>query len=445
MTNSAGKAQRFATKPALLAILLSFSIYLLPIFTPHAGLVFWPLMLFGGLQDGAVMALAAAAGAFVLQGLTALFFFLLLRRWRWWKLLVIAAASPVLFAAVNFTFLYAVPALVLIEPDWSDDFGQLQRACVAPDVSLLPVNAGVSLSLEARGIAWVRDNEGTGAKLLSMPDCHLEPVGEMGTRRQLISVNAAGEGLLSTYTGKYFYAQPDSAVLQELMPPAGRNTWNPLLTRGGSELAWLARGTAGSAGRPHLIRLRDLEPGDDERTIEVALPPRDSLTLLEADPPFFTLGRYRNEILVVDETGSVIWGPVSPPGIHDAQWGFRRVGPKGWVAWDGYREEGQSRIVWSLEEGSGEVVMPRGRSIESVAVSPDGGYIAYSTESNTYFNASGRLVLLRSGKGEVLYRRRLAQFARIHLAFLGNSYLAFRNLAEDPSGVAVYHVLERKN
>ena len=83
MTNSAGKAQRFATKPALLAILLSFSIYLLPIFTPHAGLVFWPLMLFGGLQDGAIMALAAAAGAFVLQGLTALFFFLLLRRWRW--------------------------------------------------------------------------------------------------------------------------------------------------------------------------------------------------------------------------------------------------------------------------------------------------------------------------------------------------------------------------
>jgi hypothetical protein len=136
---------------------------------------------------------------------------------------------------------------------------------------------------------------------------------------------------------------------------------------------------------------------------------------------------------------------VSPPGIHDAQWGFRRVGPKGWVAWDGYREEGQSRIVWSLEEGSGEVVMPRGRSIESVAVSPDGGYIAYSTESDTYFNASGRLVLLRSGKGEVLYRRRLAQFARIQLAFLGNSYLAFRNLAEDPSGVAVYHVLERED
>ncbi len=428
------------------ALVLSFSIYLLPVFTPHAGLIFWPMMFFSDLRDGLIMALAAAGGALLLQGLAALTFWLLLRQIRWWRLLTMAITLPMLFFTVNFTFLYAIPALVLIAPDWSSDLGHLKRACMAANWSLLPVKAGVSLSLEEKRIAWVRDSEWTSDGILTMPGCQVKPVEFLRAKgAQLISVNGAGERLFVTSAPKYFYSPPNSIEFRELAPPTTVRYWTPLLTKSGSELAWLERGAAaGTPQRPHTIRLRALGLDGSERSIEIDQPQRHSLTLLEADPPLFTLARHRNEILVIDETGSLIGDPVSPEGVYNAAYGFRRVGSEGWVAWDGYREQGKSRIVWSLVTGSGKVIIPRGRSIHSVAVSPDGRHIAFATEANSYFNASGRLVLLRTSDSSILYRRRLAQFARIHLAFLGNNFLAMRSLEGSGNGVAVYHVPDRK-
>ena len=426
-------------RPAKIAVALSFVIYLLPVFNVHAGLVPWPLMYFGKLGESGWIQLAALAGALTIQGLAACAFYLLLRRFRWWKLAGIAVMVPVLFFTVNFTFMYAVPALILIAPDWSKDVGELERVCLTRDVSIMQTNTGVSLSMERAGKVWVRHHNQTGAGLLSLPDCKIEPTGDLA-RGSFRSANSAGEVLFSTYEQTYHYGRAGTATARQLTPPAGVRSWNALLTVAGGQLAWLDRGASSTDGSPHLIRLRKVEGNGSQHTIKLNLPARDSLTLLEADPPFFTLARYRNEVMVVDDTGAVVWGPVSPKGVYSAEYGFRRIGKEGWVSWDGYREDGQYRVVWSLPGASGEMIMPRGRKIEALSVSPDGRHIAYSTEANSYFQAQGRLVLLETASGKIIYRRRLKQFSRIRLAFLGNGHLAMRNAAKGETGVAVYRV-----
>lgn len=428
-------------RPALIALALSFLIYVLPVFNVHAGYMLWPVMFFGNLAEGGLLSLAALAGALILQGLAWLAFYVLVRGMRWWKLLLIGAVFPVLLIAVNFTFMYAVPAVVLIAPDWTEDVGQLEQVCFAPDVSIMQVNAGVSLSLERSNKAWVRHHNLTGAGILSMPGCKVDLVADF-TKGKYNSVNVAGEVLFATYKQTYHVAKTGSKTPREVAPPTGTRNWYPLLTAGGGQLAWLERGPRGAQGRPHVIRVRDISGPGNEKTINLDLPIRSSLTLLEADPPHFTIASYSNEIMVADDTGKVIWGPISPPGVENAQWGFRRVGANGWVAWDGYREKGRHHLVWSLEGGQGEVIMPRGRKIESVAVSPDGRYIAYATEANSYFSAQGRLAVLRTADGGIIHRRRLPQFARLQLAFLGNGHLAVRNYEDGPKGTTVYSVTD---
>ncbi len=428
-------------RPALVALALSFVIYALPVFNIHAGFVPWPLMYFGDLGDGITFALAGLIGALILQALAWLVFYGLLRRFRWWKAIIIAGALPVLFYAVNFTFMYAVPAVVLIAPDWSKDVGELERVCFAADVTPMQVNTGVSLTTERNEIAWVRYNERAGAGILRLPECSTDHIADFA-QGNYRSVNAAGEVLFQTYAAGHRYAKAGMADTITPPAPSGIRHWNPLLTTTGNRLAWLDRGPEGPDGKPHVIHLRDVGGNDNGKTITLDLPPRTGLSLLEAAPPHFTLAQHRNKILVVDEAGKVVWGPVSPEGIYNAEHGFRRVGENGWVAWDGYRESGQSRLAWSLASGNGEVVMPRGRTIESAAVSADGQLIAFATEANSYFNAEGRLVILRTDDGGIVYRRRLPQFARLQLAFLGNDHIAFRNYQDGPKGTGVYRIGE---
>ena len=179
-----------------------------------------------------------------------------------------------------------------------------------------------------------------------------------------------------------------------------------------------------------------------EAIFPIDLAPRDQLELIGADTiqGVYTLARHRNGILTVDRVGRLLWGPVSPPGVYNARWGFRHL-EGGWVAWDGYREEGAARVVWSLTSGSGDKVIPRGRGIESVAVDPAGRFIAVSVESNLNIGSTPSAVFLFGTRdGRELYRRYYPKFARIRLAFLGGEYLAISRREDGPDFIEVFAV-----
>jgi hypothetical protein len=129
-----------------------------------------------------------------------------------------------------------------------------------------------------------------------------------------------------------------------------------------------------------------------------------------------------------------------PPGVYDARWGFRWL-DGGWVAWDGYREEGRSRIVWSLPAGNGEVAIPRGRNIESLSVDPGGRYIAVSVATGLSIgNTKSAVFLFRTADGQELFRRYHPTHSRNRLAFLGGNYLAMTRNENGQSFIDVYRI-----
>jgi hypothetical protein len=422
--------------PRPLAIILSFVIYLLPVFTIHAGFVPWPAMLLSGEWGLVLVALAAAV---LLQGLTAYLFNWILRANLPGRLAGFVVSLPILFIAVNALFLYVVPVIVLIEPDWSGDVGTLDEACTLENVSLMRLPGTSPTGNSATGKVWVQQKSGDAAALMSGSDCTLEQAPKVGKPGQFIAASAAGSALYSTWEGAIYWLEAGGQTAVQLTAPADARHWRPILTMDGKSIAWLDRGPAQDGGKPHRAHFKSLTE-ETEKTVKLDLPTRASLTLTAASRSEFTLARYRNEILVADATGNIVWGPVSPEGTANADNGFRRIGADGWIAWDTYREDGVYRFVWSLPWGTGSHVLPRGRSIESADVSPDGRLIAYSSESNTYFNASGRLTILSTDNGAALFRRELKQFSRTHLAFLGSDLIAMEEFGARPHGVSVYRL-----
>jgi hypothetical protein len=427
------------------AFVLSFSAYLIPLFNVHAGLI--PLgITLAGLAEPSVYSLAALAVALAIQAILFALFYWLLRGLRWRNWLVLIAAVPLLVYGANLSVLYAVPLMVLVERDTRPETGDLAKVCSVPGVILAQVNSGADLSLERAGEAWVIRQDDRLRARLTMPGCRLTNVAAPRVGSTMDHVAPGGYLLFRRDDGNLVHVGPDRAAPLAVTAPLPGKYWSPILSDDGRTLAWLDRKPVKTGPRPYRLRLLHMNTarasGDGEETIALDLPPRDQFELIGADTERgrFTLARFRNGILVIDRQGRTITEPVSPGGIYDARWGFRWL-DGGWVAWDGYREEGRSRVVWSLPAGSGDVVIPKGRKVESLSVDPSGRHIAVSVATGLSIGSTKSAVfLLRTADGQELFRRYHPTFSRNRLAFLGTDYLAITRNENGQSFVDVYRV-----
>jgi hypothetical protein len=429
----------------LAAFVLSFAAYLIPLFNPHAGLL--PLgTALVALAEPSTYAAAVAAAAVAIQAILCALLYWLLRSLRWRNGLVLVAALPLLAYGANLALLYLIPLAVLVESDRRPETGELEEVCRVPGVDLAQVMSGVDLGLERAGEAWVLRNDDHRRARLTMPGCRLAAVPAAPVGSSMDQVAPGGYLLLRGNDGNLAYLAPEEPAPRTVASPTPGKYWNPVLSNDGRTLVWLERQTAQKEGQPFRLHLRSMDgsgpPGAGEKTIALDLPSRDQLDLIGADTQagVFTLARFRNEILAVDAEGQRLKGPVSPAGVYNARWGFRWL-PGGWVAWDGYREEGRARVVWSLPAGSGEAVIPKGRRIESLAVDPGGRHIAVSVESSlTIASIRSSVFLLRTSDGREVFRRHHPALSRIRLAFLGSGHLAMSQRADGGGSVAVYRV-----
>ena len=412
------------------AFVLSFAIYLIPIFHIHAG--YTPIgAMWGAFADPTPFAFAMAAGSLLLQGLAFALLYWVLRGGRGWRWLAAAGAAPLFAIAAQALFLFVIPVLVLVGYDAHPETGELRRVCTLSEATLAQVHSGTDLGLERAGEAWIILHDGYKRARLTLPGCQSTAIAAPKMGSTMDHVAAGGHLLFRADQSAHAYVGPGMEAPRRLANPPERKYWTPILSDDGGTVAWLDREPRRSGQRPHRLRLRALDTGTDE-TIPLPLPPRSQYDLIGADTArgIFTLARHRNEILAVDRTGKTIRGPVSPPGIENARWGFRWVGA-GWVAWDGYRDKGASRVVWSLgatgtqEAVKGTLVLPRGKGVESLAVAPDGRHIAVSMETKLNLGVGkSAVVLLRTSDGKELYRRYHPLRSRVRLAFLGNDRLA---------------------
>jgi len=432
---------RFSRGVALLgAFLLSFAVYLIPLFHVHAGLV--PLgLIFAGVGEPSALSFAAIAAALLLQGLAFGLFHWMLRGVRWHKVIVLIVAVPVFAVTANWGFLYAIPYLVLVERDSKTAHGTLEKVCSVADTTVAQVHSGVDLSLVQAGEVWVIVEPERKRARLTMPDCRVAAVAAPRVGSTMDHVARGGFLLYREDTGGLAYVAPDLARPLRLSAPPHPSYWNPVLSDDGATLVWLDRAPAQRGLRPYRLRLRHL-PDGREATVPLDLPPREQFEVIGAASGTgpFTLAQFRNRILSIDSDGKIVGGPVSPPDVYDARWGFRWI-EDGWIAWDGYREEGRSRIVWALPKGQGAVPVPRGRGIDSVSIAADGSVIAVSVSSNLNLGSTkSAAFLVRTADGQEIFRRYRPTYTRTRLAFLGSEYLAMSRSEGGRSFVDVYRI-----
>lgn len=405
------------------AIALSFVVNAVPLANVHAGWL--PLgVLWAGLFEPTPFSLGAVAVILILQAMAAAIFYFVLTGRRPWRWIVLAATVPVFFLVANWGLYYAVPRLILVGADNRPEIGELQRVCSAEGAALAQVHAGAGMTLEQAGEAWVILLGSMDRGLLKMPDCALTPSPAGRSGSTMDHVAAGGHVLYRTDAG-LVYSGPRSGGPLLLEPPPGKRYWDPALAEDGEVVAWLDRIPV--AGGPPRARLNLRHPlAGWERSVGLDLPAAYQIELIGAasvDGPF-TLVIGRTEVVAVDGSGRVIRGPVSPPRIYNARWGFRWVAD-GWVCWDGYREDGPPHLAWSLRFGKGLIAIPRGRGIDSVAVDPSGRYVAVSVSTNLNIGGiKGALFVVRTSDGAEIYRRHLAPHHRARVAFLTPDYLA---------------------
>lgn len=432
-----------------IAVLGSFAVYLFPLVLPHA-LVPWGAALFreivGRPEGRDPLWIAADVGlALMVQGAAGLLLYWFLYRPAWHRFLALLAAVPIFFATVQWAYLVIIPSHFLIQADTAPEQGDWSVACTVPQAHLASVKSPVDLSLEQAAQAWVVFSEDLQLAVLQMPGCRLDKIDLIYSNvNPRISFVVPGGGTLyhrheprTLPRSTWYFSRPgvEPIALEEPLHHSKFDGW-PILSTDGEWVAWIQRRGDGHSSVPSvLIRaVRRLE--EMELDLNGFAPGSFQLLALDMDVQEVTLARNLREFMGIGLDGKVRWGPVKPEGVTPQYSTFRRIG-QGWVAWDGYKERDAYVVSWALSHGTGIHRIPKGRSINAVALDPEGKFIAVSV-SGAYSvgNARDAVSVLRVADGSEVFRRYLPKHTRSQVAFLGPRSFAYSTRAE----VRVMHI-----
>ena len=419
------------------AAALSLTTYLIPLLHIESDWHFVGSVIAGPV-DFSALTLAWLAVVLLLQFLAFLLFYWILIRFRWVKVLAIAVLAPVFVAVANFSLLYAVPLLVLVERETKEEIGVLEQICRIPDAAVAQVHSGTDLAMVRAEEVWLATGPERALARLTLPGCDVRAHEGLTMGQTIDSIAPGGHFLRRRQDGTLHYFGPGDGAPMPVPSPADVSYWNPILSDDGQAVIWLDRGPADGA-REHRLRTRSLTDGSEQTVTLTSLPQNEQYTLIgarTAQGPF-SLAQFPDAVISVDLQGNILGEPVLPGGIDNTRWGFRWLND-GWVAWDGYREAGRSRVVWDLANGRGTLDLPKGRRISSLSVSADGRMIALSTSSNLRIgDTPSAIIIFRTNDGEEIYRRYQGKHIRSNLAFLGSRHLAVTRFQEGREFVEV--------
>jgi hypothetical protein len=219
-----------------------------------------------------------------------------------------------------------------------------------------------------------------------------------------------------------------TASLQRLAESTEAVETPPIISRRGDAVAYVR--TVTGSGPPVLsqVFVRRATAGSAAVEADIDLAPLGpaSYVVLDVDSGARDVLLWRNEKpIVVGFDGNARAVSFQPGDIRAQSTTYLRVGD-GWVAWDGYRENGPYQIGWSLSNGSGTHRTNAGRSVTAAAVDPTGSYIAVS-ETTTLSIGSARDVVsvLRTDDGTVVFRRYLPRYARSQVVFFDGGFFGY--------------------
>ncbi len=429
----------------LKALIASFSVYLLPIFTVHVLFVWgWAIgaELFTSESDreppwlaaDLALALGLQASAF------GLFYWIFSGRvWRW---LALVAAVPAFEVALTWAYLFAIPGVFLIEAETATEIGDWPAVCRIEDATLIQVRAPAVPDLARAEEAWIGSATTPGSwRLMKGTDCNLEETAHRrpAERGSLGTVAAGGAAIFTFHGGdppvtRYWHLDPVSGAATELAPPEDATYWKLTLSRDGKAVGWIERERSGQYWELS-VKTREVATGR-ERSVVLSGLDRGTPEILALDgfEGGVMVALYPGTVLAFDGAGALAWGPIDTGEIKHIGRYFSRIGD-GWVAWEIYRDKGRERVLWDLPQGSGRHEVPKGSSITDLAVSPDGALIVVSTSTGLSIGSvRDSLFALRTRDGAEVYRRYFRKYTRTRMAFLGARHLAVTRVDLDQGG-----------
>jgi hypothetical protein len=432
-------------RAVLKALIASFSVYLLPVFTVHVFYLWgWAIgaELLAG-KSGREPAWLAADAALAL-GLQTLAFALFLwifsgRAWRW---LALVAAVPAFEIALSWTYLLAIPSAFLIEAETAPEIGDWPVACRVEDATLLQLRAPAYPDLARAQQAWVGSTTAPGSwRLLTGTDCQLEETAHRRPveRGSLAAVAAGGAAIFTAYGGeppvtRTWHLDPASGAASELTPPEGAKFWVLSLARDGKAVGWIESQRRGQNWERRL-KTREIATGRERNVVLSGLDRgQPEILALDGFEGGVMIALYPGKVLAFDGDGKTVWGPIDTGEIKHIGQYFRRIGD-GWVAWEIYRDKGRMQVLWDLPQGAGRHQVTLGSGITDLVVSPDGALIAVSTTTSLSIGAvRDSLFVLETGDGAEVYRRYFRKYTRTRMAFLGSRHLAVTRIDPDRGG-----------
>lgn len=422
--------------PVSRPLLASFLVFALPLFTVHG-----PAWMFGAsvlrtvLQRDsprpAAWILADVALLLVAQLVLFLLFRLVFERATVPRLAALGGGVLGLTALANLLHGLVIPAYFLVPPDKARESHEWIDQCSVDEAFLLPVRSPADCALASSGQAWIGRGKDQAPWLVESPGCTLTELGAkadgiVGTRYVVPDGASLTQVQLPNEDAKWIYQPGPKGDRIEVLPPEGVSgvDGGPILSNDGTWVGWIRRPEA--AASPELV-MRHVD-GTDERTFSLRAAGIGGLELLavDLDANEILLARNQREYLSLGLDGFLRWGPVQPKDVEPLATTFRRLGADGWVAWDGYRDEGSYRLSWSLPFGKGHHEVQAGRLIHAVAVDPGGQYIALSVGSAYSFGrAKDAVYVLRADDGAEIFRRYLPRYSRPEVAFLAPGLLAY--------------------
>ena len=414
--------------PALLAFLLSFAVYVLPVVLPHALLplgAFLAIQLTGAPLPASVLMLGVAAAVQLIAGVLLWRFF---RRPRWSAFAALVAAVPVFFVTLEWLYLVTIPGLLYVARDTAPERATWPVECSVEGADVALVASPTSLALERAGEGWVRRGETYG--LLELPGCHVRNLAS--SRDTTVPfVVPGGRGVYAELGGARYVVLPDGS--RERLEDRSRNDAGPILSNDGAWVAWVVPEPAES----HLLA-RHLADGRELR-VGLAAIGAGSFEPVELDVDRSEVVVMQNggqAFVVLGLDGAVRGAPMTPAPLRFVE-GFRRF-QDGWVTWGQADLDGPGMIAWSFAGRTGRHEVLKGRALESVAVQPAGRLVAASVVPSMHVgNARPAVYVLELPSGAEVFRKYFSHpYDRTSVAFAGDEHLAYT----DGSAVRVLRV-----
>lgn len=413
-------------KHAVAAIVFSFAVYLTPLVGPHAafllGEVVWRELgnaLHGRGNQGPAWIATDVGVALFAQLVFFLLVYWFLRRPGWRRGLCVGLPVLPAIVSLNYAYMVTIPTRFLIEPDTVAERGAWPLKCTAQHVWIPQIPSPPTISRAAP--IWIADvNPPNRYGLLDPLGCTVALLELAQSAMAYVTYVAGGRALYmtTTQTGQRAWFVFDAATGTKVPVEVEEHQAVILSTDGGS-VAWL-RPVVGATPPVQLEAAIRKVDGGGEGVVDLSALGRGGLLQL------VQLDTKAGELIVAQGLSKLFWVGVDghirktlpkPEGVEPQPQTYRLLSD-GWVAWDAYRESEPYRIAWSLPGGKGSHQVPKGRSITSLAVSPDGSWIALSVTSSLSIGSTPDAVsVLRVADGSEVFRRYFPKYTRSSLAF----------------------------